>query len=64
MATYAFKAVDLSGIPQSGEIDGADKKTVTSELKGRGLKVMTLEERKGGLQMELRLTPKRVKAPS
>jgi type IV pilus assembly protein PilC len=62
MATYAFKAVDLAGIPQSGEIDGADKKTVTSELKGRGLKVMTLEERKSGLQMELRLTPKRVKA--
>ena len=23
MATFAFKAVDLSGIPQSGEIDGA-----------------------------------------
>jgi type IV pilus assembly protein PilC len=62
MATYAFKAVDLSGIPQTGEIDGADKKTVTSELKAKGLKVMALEEKKGGLQMELRLGPKRVKA--
>ena len=62
MATYAFKAVDLSGIPQTGEIDGVDKQAVTSELKGRGLKVMTLEERKTGLQMELRLGPKRVKA--
>src|SRR5215217_5433724 len=62
MATFAFKAVDLSGIPQAGEIIGADKQSVTSELKGRGLKVMALEEKKTGLQMELRLTPKRVKA--
>ncbi len=61
MATYAFKAVDLSGIPQAGEIAGADKQSVTSELKQRGLKVMALEERKTGLQMELRLGPKRVK---
>ena len=61
MATYAFKAVDLSGIPQAGEIAGADKQSVTSELKQRGLKVMALEEHKTGLQMELRLGPKRVK---
>jgi type IV pilus assembly protein PilC len=61
-STFAFKAVDLSGIPQSGEIVGADKQAVTAELKGRGLKVMALEEKKTGLQMELRLGPKRVKA--
>jgi type IV pilus assembly protein PilC len=62
MASFAFKAVDLAGIPQAGVIDGADKKTVTSELKAKGLKVMALEEKKSGLQMELRLGPKRVKA--
>ncbi len=62
MATFAFKAVDLSGIPQSGEVMGADKQSVTSQLKERGLKVMALEEKKSGLQMELRLGPKRVKA--
>jgi type IV pilus assembly protein PilC len=62
MASFAFKAVDLSGIPQSGLIDGADKQAVTTELKGRGLKVMALEEKKSGLKMELRLGPKRVKA--
>jgi type IV pilus assembly protein PilC len=61
MATFAFKAVDLSGIPQAGEIIGADKQAVTSELSGRGLKVMALEEKKSGLQMEIRLGPKRVK---
>src|SRR5215204_2927408 len=62
MATFAFKAVDLAGIPQTGTIDGADKQSATSELKAKGLKVMALEEKKSGLQMELRLTPKRVKA--
>ena len=62
MATYAFKAVDLSGIPQTGVIDGADKQSATSALKEKGLKVMALEEQKSGLQMELRLAPKRVKA--
>ncbi len=61
MATFAFKAVDLSGIPQSGTIDGASKSAVTEELKGRGLKVMALEERKSGLQTELRLGPRRVR---
>jgi type IV pilus assembly protein PilC len=62
MATYAFKAVDLSGIPQNGEIEGADKQSVTHMLKEQGLKVMALEEKKSGLQMELSLGPKRVKA--
>src|SRR5688572_32956535 len=62
MATYAFKAVDLSGIPSNGEIEGADKQSVTAMLKEQGLKVMALEEKKSGLQMELRLGPKRVKA--
>jgi type IV pilus assembly protein PilC len=62
MTTFAFKAVDLSGIPQTGSIDGADKQSVTAMLKEQGLKVMTLEETKSGLQMELSLGPKRVKA--
>ncbi len=61
MATFAFKAVDLAGIPQTGQIVGADKQAATSELTGRGLKVMTLVERKSGLNMELQLGPKRVK---
>ena len=62
MATFKFQAVDLAGIPQTGSIDGADKKSVTSELKAKGLKVMTLDEKKSAMKMELRLGPKRVKA--
>ena len=62
MATFAFKAVDLAGSPQAGVLDGVSRQAVTEELKGRGLRVMALEEKKSGLQMELSLGPKRVKA--
>ena len=57
MATFAFKAVDLAGMPQAGTLDGVSRQAVTEELKGRGLRVMALEEKKSGLQMEIRLTP-------
>ena len=52
MATFAFKAVDLAGTPQAGVLDGVSRQAVTEELKGRGLRVMALEEKKSGLKME------------
>jgi len=61
-ATFAFKAVDGAGVPSKGEIKGINAHAVTEELKGRGLQVMELAEKKSGLQMELSLGPKRVKA--
>ena len=36
MATFAFKAVDLAGVPQNGELDAGDKQTVAQELRGKG----------------------------
>ena len=60
-ATFAYKAVDASGFPSKGEITGVTKQAVTDELKARGLTVMDLKEKKGGLQTELTLI-KRVKA--
>jgi type IV pilus assembly protein PilC len=48
-ATYSFKAVDLTGLPQKGELKGDSMAAVTEELK------------KSGLSMELTL-PQRVKA--
>ena len=59
---YSFKAVDLTGIPQKGEITGASKQAVTDELRSRGLQVHDVVEKKTGLNMELSLLPKRVKA--
>ena len=57
-ATYAYKAVDLAGMPQKGEIAGASKQAVTDALKEQGLVVMDLVEKKTGLKMELSLKPK------
>jgi type IV pilus assembly protein PilC len=62
-STYTFKAVDLAGIPQKGEMAGASKQDVTDQLRAQGLTVHDVTEVKSGLQMELRILPKRVKAP-
>jgi type IV pilus assembly protein PilC len=44
MATYAFKALDVAGLPQRGEIDADDKQVVASQLRSRGLVVLDIEE--------------------
>ena len=44
MSSFAFKAVDLAGVPIRGEIDADDKQTVTSQLRGKGLIVVDIEE--------------------
>src|SRR4051794_8352937 len=46
MATFAFKAVDLGGVPARGEIEAADKQTVSSQLRAKGLIVVDIEEQK------------------
>jgi len=61
-ATYAYKAVDLSGVPQKGELSGASKHAASEQLKEQGLVVIDLVEKKTGLSMDIRLGPKRVKA--
>jgi type IV pilus assembly protein PilC len=60
-ATFAYKAVDLAGLPSKGEITGANQSAVAEELRARGLVVMDLSEKKSGLQMDITLI-KRVKA--
>src|SRR5215216_6079726 len=44
MSTYAFKAVDLTGLPARGEVEASDKKAVASQLRDRGLIVVDIEE--------------------
>jgi type IV pilus assembly protein PilC len=61
-ATFDYKAVDGAGLPQEGTIQGASQSAVMEELKNRGLQVMRLDEKKSGMNMELSLMPKRVKA--
>ncbi len=62
VATFTYKAVDGAGTPSKGEVKGPSKSVVTEELRARGLQVMELAEKKSGLQVELKIMPKRVKA--
>jgi type IV pilus assembly protein PilC len=51
MATYAFKAVDLAGIPSRGEIEADSKQAVTDQLRQRGLIVLDILEEKKALEV-------------
>src|SRR5918999_596228 len=44
MSTFAFKALDLSGVPTKGEIDAETKQAVAQQLRGKGLIVLDIEE--------------------
>src|SRR2546427_6652145 len=46
MATFVFKAVDLAGVPTRGELVADDKQAVTSQLRGKGLIDLDIEEKK------------------
>src|ERR687885_339582 len=48
MATFAFKALDLAGVATVGELEADDKQTVASQLRGKGLIVLDIEEKKSG----------------
>jgi type IV pilus assembly protein PilC len=60
--TFTYKAVDGAGLPQEGTISGISQSAVMEELKNKGLQVMRLDEKKSGMNIELSLMPKRVKA--
>ncbi len=59
---YTFKATDTAGIPEKGEIKGDSLEDVRLQLKDRGLIVQSVEEKATGMQMEIQLLPKKVKA--
>jgi type IV pilus assembly protein PilC len=62
MATYAFKALDLSGIPTRGEIDAGDKQAVAAQLRSKGLIVVDIEEEKQASAGDILARFRRVKA--
>jgi type IV pilus assembly protein PilC len=62
MATFAFKALDLAGIPTRGEIDADDKQVVAQQLRGKGLIVIDIEELKPASAGDILARFKRVKA--
>src|SRR5215213_3988799 len=61
--TYAFKALDLSGVSTIGELEADDKQQVASQLRGKGLIVLDIEEKKGAADVgDVLARFKRVKA--
>src|SRR5919108_386372 len=62
MATYAFKALDLAGVPTNGEIDANDKQTVAAQLRSKGLIVVDIEEKAAANAGDILARFKRVKA--
>ena len=45
MATYVFKAMDLTGAKATGEVDAENKQVVSDQLKSRGLIVLDIADK-------------------
>ena len=51
-STFAFKAIDIAGIPSNGELEGESKAQVSDQLRQRGLIVLDVSEKKSALEIE------------
>ena len=52
MSTFAFRAVDLTGVPSRGEVEAPTKSQVSEQLRQRGLIVLDVSEKKSALKIE------------
>jgi type IV pilus assembly protein PilC len=52
MSTFAFRAVDLAGVPSRGELEAASKAHVSEQLRQRGLIVLDVSEKREALRIE------------
>jgi type IV pilus assembly protein PilC len=62
MASYAFKAFDLTGAPTKGEIEASDKQAVAHQLRSKGLIVVDIEEQSAPGAGDILARFKKVKA--
>ena len=52
MSTFAFRAVDVAGIPSRGEVDAESKAQVSEQLRQRGLIVLDVAEQREAFKLE------------
>jgi type IV pilus assembly protein PilC len=52
MSTFAFRAVDVAGIPSRGEVEAESKAHVSEELRQRGLIVLDVSEKREAMKLE------------
>jgi type IV pilus assembly protein PilC len=52
MSTFAFRAVDVAGIPSRGEVEAETKAHVSEELRQRGLIVLDVSEKSEAFRLE------------
>jgi type IV pilus assembly protein PilC len=52
MSTFAFRAVDLAGVPSRGEMDASSKTVVSEQLRQRGLIVLDIAEKREAFKIE------------
>jgi type IV pilus assembly protein PilC len=52
VSTYAFRAVDVAGVPSRGEVDAETKAQVTEQLRERGLIVLDVSEKSEAFKLE------------
>jgi type IV pilus assembly protein PilC len=55
MATYVFKAMDLTGAKATGEVDAENKQVVSEQLKQRGLIVLDISAKHASREINLQL---------
>ncbi len=52
MSTFAFRAVDLAGVPSRGEMDASSKSVVSEQLRQRGLIVLDISQKHEAFKLE------------
>jgi type IV pilus assembly protein PilC len=52
VSTYAFRAVDVAGVPSRGEVDAESKAQVSEQLRERGLIVLDVSEKSEAFRLE------------
>src|SRR5213080_399035 len=55
MATYVFKAMDLTGAKATGEVEAESKQVVSEQLKSRGLIVLDISDKHTSMQVNIQL---------